>query len=98
MIYLRKKISFMKTVSRQQMIIRLQPRIMEKVKYMAKKEKLSVNAYVEKVLDEATLAKIPKLPKDFQIDPVIASYSNVMREFTQEELDADPRLAHIMRV
>ena len=80
------------------MIIRLQPRIMEKLKYTAKKEKLSVNAYVEKVLDEATMAKIPKLPKDFKIDPVIDSWRVNTREFTQEELDADPRLAHIMRV
>ena len=80
------------------MIIRLQPRIMEKLKYTAKKEKLSVNAYVEKVLDEATMAKIPKLPKDFKIDPVIDSWRVSTREFTQEELDADPRLAHIMRV
>ena len=89
-------ISFMETVTREATLLRLRPQVMARVKYYAKREKKSMNSFIEDVLEQATLAKIPKLPKDFKIDPVISSFNGIMRAPSQEELEADPRLAHIM--
>lgn len=85
----------METQTRIQTVIRLRPEIFARLKFKAKQENLSLNAYVEKTLDEKTKAVLPKLPKDFEIDPVIASFRGMLREPTQEELDQDPKLAYL---
>lgn len=46
---------------------------------------------------EAALAKIPKLPKDFRIDPVIESFNGIIPAPDPKDLEEDPRLAHIMK-
>lgn len=89
-------ISEMETVARTQTIIRLRPELMERVKYRAKGRNMSVNAYVESVLEEATKAPIPKLPKDFKISPLIEKLSGIIPAPTQEMLESDDRLAYIL--
>lgn len=96
MITFAKTISKMETVTRVQTVIRLQPEVMERVKYRAKGKKISVNAYVESVLDAATRAPIPKLPKDFKIDPMIEKLSGIIPAPTKEMLESDDRLAYIL--
>ena len=88
----------METISRTQIAVRLRPDILERVRYKARQEKLSVNAYIEKTLQDAYLAKIPKLPEDFVADPVIESFNGMIKAPSQKELDADPRLRHIFGV
>ncbi len=86
----------MEQVARVQTVIRLAPHIMERAKQCARKKNMSFNAYVEAALEEVSSAKIPKLSKDFQIAPEIAAFNGMIPAPTQEELDADPRLANIM--
>ena len=88
-------ITEMETQARVQTVIRLRPELLNRLKFKAKQENLSLNAYVEKTLEEKTKPVLPKLPKDFEIDPVIASFSGMLREPTQEELDQDPKLAYL---
>ena len=86
----------METIARVQTVIRLRPEVMERVKYRAKGKKMSVNAYMESVLDAATRAPIPKLPKDFKISPMIERWSGCIPAPTKEMLESDDRLAYIL--
>ena len=85
----------MEKITRTQTAFRFRDDLLERLKYKAKRQNLSLNAFVEQTLDEATRAKIPKLPKDFKIDPVLASFCGFMKAPTQEQLDADPKLAYL---
>ena len=85
----------METITRVQTAFRLREDLLERLKYKAKRQNMSLNAYVEQVLDEETRTKIPKLPKDFKIDPVLASFCGFMKAPTQEQLDSDPKLAYL---
>ena len=89
-------ISFMETTTRVQTVIRLRPEVMERVKYRAKSQNTSVNAFIENVLVEATKVAIPKRPKDKEIDPLIKSLSGIFPPTTQEMLESDDRLAYIL--
>ena len=91
-----KMLSNMETIARVQTVIRLRPEVMERVKYRAKGYNMSVNAYVESILDEATRAPIPKLPKDFKISPEIERLSGIFPPTTKEMLESDDRLAYIL--
>lgn len=111
MITFAKMISFMETIVREreavatrsksqakvQTVLRISPELMAKVKYKARQVDVSVNAYIEEVLKEAVMPQIPKLPKGFEIDPVIKSLSGIipMRTPTQKELDEDPKFAYL---
>lgn len=86
----------METVSRVQTVIRLKPELMERVKYRAKSQGLSVNTFVENALIEATKVPIPKLPKNFKIDPLVESLSGIIPAPTKEMLESDDRLAYIL--
>lgn len=97
MITFAKMIINMGTQTRVQTVIRLRPEVFARLKFKAKQENLSLNAYVEKTLEEQTKPVLPKLPKDFEIDPVIASFSGMLREPTREEIESDPKLARIWR-
>lgn len=82
---------------RVQTVLRLRPEVMERVKYRAKGKNMSVNAFMEEVLEQFTMTPpIPKLPKDFKIDPVVKSLSGCIPMPSQEEIDSDPRLAYIL--
>lgn len=91
-----KMITDMETVSRVQTVIRLKPELMERVKYRAKSQGLSVNTFVENALIEATKVPIPKLPKNFKIDPLVESLSGIIPAPTKEMLESDDRLAYIL--
>ena len=70
---------------------------MERVKYRAKGSNMSVNAYVESVLNEVTSTPpIPKLPKGFEIDPLVQSLSGCIPAPTQEMLESDDRLTYLL--
>jgi len=86
----------METNTRVQTVIRLRPELMERVKYRAKSQGVSVNAFVENALMEATRVAIPKRPKDKEIDPLVKSLSGCIPAPTKEMLEADDRLAYIL--
>lgn len=86
----------MENAARVQTVIRLRPEVMERVKYRAKSQNISVNAFVENALVEATKVPIPKLPKDFKIDPLVESLSGIFPPTTKEMLESDDRLAYIL--
>ena len=52
---------------------------------------------METYLAELVKHKIPRLPEDFTIDPVIASFRGLLRRPTQEELEEDVKLERIWR-
>lgn len=79
-----------------QTVLRISPELMRRVKYKARQVDVSVNAYIEDVLREAVMPRIPRLPEGFEIDPVIKSLSGIIPAPSQEEIDADPRLAYIL--
>lgn len=76
-------------------VIRVDPELLEKIKYSAKKEHLSVNSFVERVMEIATKPNIPHLPKNFILDTLDLIPKVRLRKVTQEELDADPKLAYL---
>ena len=78
-----------------QTVFRVDPELMEKIKYGAKKEHLSVNAYMEKVMSMVTRPIIPQFPKGFTLDPADMIPKVKLRKPKQEELDADPKLAYL---
>lgn len=85
----------METANRVQTVLRLPQEIMLRAKYKAKQQGKSLNSYFEDVITEAVRPEIPKLPKDFKIDPVIESLSGIFPAPTKEQLEADDRLAYI---
>ena len=96
MITFAKMISIMENAARVQTVIRLRPDVMERVKYRAKSQNISVNAFVENALVEATKVPIPKRPKDMEIDPIVKSLSGIFPPTTPEMLESDDRLAYIL--
>ena len=77
-------------------IIRLRPGIMAQAKRRAKQKNLSFNAYVENILDRESRVEWPVLPPDFKVSEEILNFQiKDWKEATKEELEADPRLAHI---
>lgn len=85
----------METVTRVQTVLRLPEELMIRAKYKAKQQEKSLNAYFEEVIAEAVRPKIPKLPKDFKIDPAIEALSGILPAPTPEMLAADDKLAYI---
>lgn len=103
-------ISFMDTIAREkeaaakkkknhkvQTVLRISPELMAHVKFKARQVDVSVNAYIEEVLKEAVMPQVPKLPKGFEIDPVIKSLSGIIPTKTpaRKELDGDPKYAYL---
>lgn len=86
----------METV-RESAIIRLRPELMAQAKRQAKAEHLSFNAFVEKTLEHVVEPEWPVLPPDYKVSQEILDFAiKDWKEPTKEELDADPRLAHIL--
>ncbi len=84
----------METV-RESALIRLRPDLMARAKRQAKQEHLSFNAFVEKTLEKVVEPEWPVRPQ--KISDEILGMACIPADWrpTQEELDADPRLAHI---
>ena len=89
-------ISFMETITKAQTVIRMRPEVMERVKYRARSQGVSVNAFIENALVEATKVAIPKRPKDLEISPVVKALSGIIPAPTKEMLESDDRLAYIL--
>lgn len=95
MITFAEMIADMETITRTQVILRIPQQLYSQLKHNAKRKNLSLNAYVEQELVLIAKPKLPKLPKDFQADPVLASFSGLMHTPSQEELDKDPKLEYL---
>lgn len=78
-------------------LIRLQPGLMERAKRRAKQENLSFNAYIERLLEQDSRLEWPSLPADFKVSEEILGFQiDGWKEPSKEELEADPKLAHIL--
>ena len=86
----------METTTRVQTVIRLRQEIMERVKYRARSQSISVNAFIENALAEATKVPLPKLPKNFKISPLVESLSGIFPAPTKAMLESDDRLAYLL--
>ena len=75
--------------------------LLERLKRKAKAEHKTFNGYVEGLLERALEPVFPRLRREdyMEPDPKLEELSKTLGEMvpppTQEELDADPRLAHI---
>lgn len=85
-----------KAVPKAQTVLRISPELMERVKFKARQVDVSVNAYIESVLRESVMPRIPKLPKDFEVSPLVKSISGIIPAPTKEMLEKDPKLAYII--
>lgn len=94
-----KTLNDMATPTRIQTAFRFTPELLSRIRHAARKENLSVNQYVERTLDKATEPVFPKLPRDFPIDDDILSLAVVseFRPFIKEELEADHKLAYLVK-
>ena len=81
-----------------QTTIRLPKELMDRIKIQARREHRSFNSYVEHTLDKSTELVFPKLkPEDFVISDEIKNLTaKNFRRPSQEELDADPKLAYLV--
>ena len=82
-----------------QTTIRLPKELMDRIKIQARREHRSFNSYVEHTLEKSTELVFPKLkPEDFIISDEIMNLAASVPayKFTQEELDADPKLAYLV--
>lgn len=86
----------METITREQTVIRFRKDILNRARFKAKQNNMSLNSYLEYIIAEAVKPKIPKLPKDFKISPEIEALSGLIPTPTKEMLEADDRLAYIM--
>lgn len=81
--------------------LRLDPMLLERLKRKAKAENKTFNGYVEGLLEKALEPVFPRLRRedylesDPELEALIRELSQMVLPPTQEELDADPRLAHI---
>lgn len=89
-------IANMETIAKEQLLVRVKPALLARLKWNAKKEDISMNAYVERELEAISKPVLPKLPKDFEISPFVRAMSGIIPMPTQEMLDADPKLAYIL--
>ena len=86
----------METIAKEQTVIRFRKDILNRARFKAKQRGISLNAYLEAVVAEAVMPSIPKLPKDFKISPMVEALSGIIPAPTQEQLEADDRLAYIL--
>ena len=82
--------------TRVQTVLRLEPELLERVKRRARKEKKSLNRFIEQLLERETSLHFPTLPKDFTIsDEILGLGQFHLEEPSAEELAADPKLAYL---
>ena len=86
------------TEKRVQTAFRFRPSLIARIKREAGKQNLSVNSYVEKVLERETELDWPVLPPDFDISDELKAMQCSIAMPSKEEIEADPRLAHILGV
>ena len=86
----------METIAKEQTVIRFRKDILTRARYKAKQMDMSLNAYLETIVADAVRPRIPKLPKDFKISPMVEKLSGIIPAPTPEQLAADDRLAYII--
>lgn len=86
----------METITRTQTVIRFREDILSRARYKAKQQSMSLNAYLERVVEEAVEPQIPKLPTAFKVSDFVKSLSSVISAPSQAELAADSKLAYIL--
>lgn len=81
-----------------QTAFRLTPSLISRLKRQAEREHKSLNAFVETTLEKSVELEWPKLPKDFPVSKEVLDLRCALNwvEPTKEELEADPRMAHIL--
>ncbi len=86
----------MQTVTRQT-IVRMDESLYQKVKAAAKKQRSSVNGYINTLLDEAVASTLPKLnPKDYQPSPELLELGLLLEGTTEEMYKLDPKSQYIL--
>lgn len=81
-----------------QTAFRFPPSLISRIKRAAAKERISVNRFVETVLERATEPDWPSLPPDFEISQEISSMACCSGMPSKEDIESDARLSHILRV
>lgn len=77
--------------------LRFKPALIEKVKNKAKRSNKSFNRYVEDLLEKDVSDEFPRLDReDFVKDNEFLAFGKLIPEFSQEQIEADPKLAHIL--
>ena len=77
--------------------LRFSPALISRLKRNAKSKNMSFNGYVEELLESAVFPSMPKLRReDFQPDGQILQLGKTIRDFAEEEIAADPKLAYIL--
>lgn len=87
------------SATRKQAIIRMDEDLMAWITAQAKSESKSFNAYVVEVFQERRMeqerALQIEIPTEFS--PRLTKLCGILKPFSKEEIDADPRLEHILR-
>lgn len=77
--------------------LRFPPALIAKLKSRAKRSNKSFNRYVEDVLEKEVADEFPHLDReDFVKDNEFLSFGKLIPDFSKEQLEADPKLAHIL--
>lgn len=82
--------------ARVQIVLRLPESLYARVKRQARREEKSVNSFIEDTLERAVELEFPKIPKSDKISDELMQFCGIIPPFTQEQLDADPRLKYIL--
>ena len=86
------------TEKRVQTAFRFRPDLIVRIKREAAMRKCSVNTYVEHILEKATEPDWPALPDIKDIDNYLDTTFCCSGMLSPEEIEADPRLSHILAV
>lgn len=83
---------------RKQTIVRLDGNLLSWAKRYAKEERTSLNGLVESLLiaERRRVEPFPSIKVPDRFSPQTERFCGILGQFTQEELDADDRLAYIM--
>lgn len=83
--------------ARVQTAFRLRASVLARSKREAERRGLSLNAYVDELLDRETRVEWPRLPKDYKVSQEILNLKCVDKlvEPTPEEFAEDPKLEYL---
>ena len=78
-------------------LIRLRQDVMMQAKRRARQRNMSLNAFIEQLLERSCRVEWPVLPSDFRVSEEIQDMKCIPAGWrpSKKELEADPRLAHI---
>ena len=92
----KKELTMATTTTRVQTAFRLSPELLSKIRYAARRENLSVNSYVERVLTKSLGLEFPSRPTEYEVAEELILSQGCLQEPTLEELKNDPRLSHLL--